>query len=209
VVDLKADRVRANLAEIRARIEATGRPPGEVRVLAATKYVPLEQLRVLADAGLTLIGENRAQDLVAKFDAYGERFEWHFIGVLQSRKVKVIAPLVTLIHSLASESALRALTRHARPGLEALIEVNVAGDERKAGIDPTRLDWFIENCPVPVAGLMTMPPEGGDNRRWFAALRELADARGLRELSMGTTQDFETAVEEGATIVRIGTSLYR
>jgi uncharacterized pyridoxal phosphate-containing UPF0001 family protein len=116
---------------------------------------------------------------------------------------------VRLIHSLASESALRALEQHARPGLEALIEVNVSGEEGKAGIAPPQLDSFIERCPVPVRGLMTMPPLGGDSRRWFAALRELAQARGLAELSMGTTQDFEDAVAEGATIVRLGSVLYQ
>jgi pyridoxal phosphate enzyme (YggS family) len=210
---LNVERVRANLAEVNERIAAAaagaGRDPAGVRVLAAVKYVAAEQLGVLADAGIRLVGENRAQDLVQKAELHPGRFEWHFIGQLQSRKVKLIAPHVTLIHSVASNSALRELGRHAPPGLEVLIEVNVAGDPAKAGVEPERLDELIERCPVPVAGLMTMPPLGDESRRWFAALRELAAARGLRELSMGTSQDYEAAVAEGATLVRIGTSIYR
>jgi uncharacterized pyridoxal phosphate-containing UPF0001 family protein len=181
-----------------------------VRILAAIKYIPAGQLGLLADAGIELVGENRAQDLVEKVALHGDRFRWHFIGRLQSRKIKLIAPRVELIHSLDSESAIRELERHRRPGLEALIEVNLAGEAGKGGVAPDELDALIGRCPVPVVGLMTMPPYGGrESRGHFARLRELAVARGLRELSMGTTQDFETAVEEGATIVRIGTSLYR
>ncbi|HEX3873867.1 MAG TPA: YggS family pyridoxal phosphate-dependent enzyme [Solirubrobacteraceae bacterium] len=211
---LTADRVRANLAAVRGRVDAAadraGRRGEDVRILAAVKYLPAAELGLLAEAGIDLVGENRAQDLVEKFAAHGDLFRWHFIGQLQSRKVKLIAPRVDLIHSVDSESAVRELDRHGRPGLEVLIEVNVAGDAGKAGIRPDQLDAMIARCPVPVVGLMTMPPRGGDgSRRAFAGLRELAAGRGLRELSMGTTQDFETAVEEGATIVRIGTSLYR
>jgi PLP dependent protein len=211
---LTADRVRRNLDDVRARVDAAaaraGRSGGDVRILAAVKYVPAAELGVLADAGIELVGENRAQDLVAKVALHGDRFHWHFIGRLQSRKVKLVAPLVELIHSVDSESAVRELDRHGRPGLEVLIEVNLAGDAGKAGIRADQLDAMIARCRVPVVGLMTMPPYGGDeSRAYFAELRDLAAARGLRELSMGTTQDFETAVEEGATIVRIGTSLYR
>jgi pyridoxal phosphate enzyme (YggS family) len=213
VASLSPERVRANVADARARIAAAavraGRPPGEVELLAAVKYVAVEELGVLAEAGIELVGENRAQDLVAKVDAHGPRFRWHFIGQLQSRKVKLVAPRVDLIHSLASATALRALGRHARPGLEVLIEVNVAGEAGKAGVAPSELDALIAGSPVPVAGLMTMPPAGGDSRRWFSALRDLAAERGLAELSMGTSQDFEVAVEEGATIVRLGAALYR
>ena len=169
---------------------------------------------MLAEAGVGLVGENRAQDLVAKVAAHGELFTWDFIGRLQSRKVKAIVPHVRLIHSVASESALRELARHraeAGPGLEILIEVNVAREPGKDGVAPEELDAFIERSPVPVAGLMTMPPNAGepeDSRRWFAALRSLADERGLKRLSMGTSQDYLVAIEEGATIVRIGTRLY-
>jgi pyridoxal phosphate enzyme (YggS family) len=211
---IETERVRANLGAVRARVDAaasrSGRRGADVRILAAIKYVSAEDLGLLADAGIELVGENRAQDLVEKFALHGDRFRWHFIGRLQSRKVKLVAPRVELIHSLDSQSAIRELARHVRPGLEALIEVNLAGEAGKAGIRPEELDAMLERCPVPVVGLMTMPPRGGDaSRRCFAGLRELAAARGLPELSMGTTQDFETAVEEGATIVRIGTSLYR
>lgn len=212
--ELTAERVRSNLAEVRARVDAAaeraGRSGADVRILAAGKYVAVEQLGVLAEAGIELVGENRAQDLVEKVAVHGDRFEWHFIGALQSRKVRLIAPRVRLIHSVDSLSAIRELERHAPAGLEVLIEVNLAGEAAKAGIRPDELDAMIDRCPVPVAGLMTMPPRGGRRSRvCFAGLRELATARDLRELSMGTTQDFETAVEEGATIVRIGTSLYR
>ena len=174
----------------------------------------VEDLPVLADAGIRLVGENRAQDLQEKFAAHGELFEWDFIGQLQSRRVRLIVPHVRLIHSLASESALRELERHvalARPGLRVLLEVNVAGELGKAGIAPEEIGAFVARSPVPVAGLMTMPPpspEPEDSRRWFAALRELAREHGLEQLSMGTSQDYVVAVEEGATIVRIGTNLY-
>ncbi|MEA2301498.1 MAG: dependent protein [Solirubrobacteraceae bacterium] len=209
---LSVERVRANVGLVRERIAAAagraGRRPEEVALLAAVKYVAAADLGVLAAAGVELVGENRAQDLVDKVAAAGDDFRWHFIGQLQSRKVKLVAPRVELIHSVATASAVRELARHARPGLEVLIEVNVAGEAGKAGVAPGELDALIAACPVPVVGLMTMPPAGGDSRGWFAALRELARARGLPELSMGTSQDYEVAVEEGATIVRIGTSLY-
>jgi PLP dependent protein len=212
---LTAERVRSNLAEVDERIAAAaaraGRAPGEVELVAAVKYVPAQELGALAQAGVRVAGENRAQDLQAKVAAYGDAFAWDFIGHVQSRKVRDIAPLVRLIHSVSSDSVLEQLRRHAPPQLRVLVEVNVAGEEHKGGIAPDDLDPFIARCPVAVAGLMTMPPlarEPEDSRRWFAALRELADTRGLRELSMGTTQDFEVAVEEGATIVRIGTSLF-
>jgi PLP dependent protein len=209
VSGLEAARVRANLDEVRQRIAAAGRDPAEVEICAATKYVPSAELPVLADAGVELVGENRAQDLLEKQDAHRERFAWDFIGALQSRKLRDIAPNVRLIHSVSSESALRRLEHH--PAREVLIQVNVAGEEGKAGIAPDELGAFIERCPVPVGGLMTMPPfveRAEENRRWFARLAELADEHGLTRLSMGTTQDYEIAVQEGATIVRLGTVLY-
>jgi pyridoxal phosphate enzyme (YggS family) len=215
---LDESRLRANLEtvckEVVVAAELAGRDPSQVEVLAAVKYVPCEELPALAAAGITLVGENRAQDLQAKVAAHGELFAWDFIGALQSKHVRTIVPYVRLIHSLASESALRELERHrarANPDLRVLVEVNLAGDPAKSGIAPARLDAFIARSPVPVAGLMTMPPLTDDpeqSRPWFARLRELATERGLRELSMGTTQDFAVAVQEGATIVRIGTRLY-
>jgi pyridoxal phosphate enzyme (YggS family) len=216
--DVSAERVRANLARIDAEIAAAcaraGRARADVELLAASKYVAGEHLPALAAAGVKLLGENRAQDLEAKCAAYGELFTWDFIGQLQSRRVRLIVPHVRLIHSVASESALRELERQrdrARPGLRILIEVNIAGEAGKAGIAPAELDAFIARAPLPVAGLMAMPPLSHDpqaSRGCFAALRELAAERGLRELSMGTSQDYTVAVEEGATIVRIGTRLY-
>jgi pyridoxal phosphate enzyme (YggS family) len=214
IEDLTAARVRANLAEVHERIAAAaaraGRDRAGVEVVAAVKYVPLEQLGALAEGGVTVVGENRVQDLQVKFAVHGDAFTWDFIGHVQSRKVKQIVPLVRLIHSVCTDSVLDQLGRHAAPELRVLVEVNVAGEEGKDGVAPAELDAFLERCPVPVAGLMTMPPlarEPQDSRRWFAELRELAGARGLTELSMGTTQDYEIAVEEGATIVRIGSRL--
>ena len=215
---LREEAVRANLSELYERIAdaaaTAGRDPAAVEVLAATKYVAAGELPVLAAAGVRLVGENRAQDLQEKVSMHGELFAWDFIGALQSRRVRAIIPHVRLIHSVASISALGELDRHrelARPGLEILIEVNVAREPGKPGIAPEELDDYIERSPVPVTGLMCMPPlaaDPEDSRRWFAALRELAAARGLRRLSMGTSQDFAVAVQEGATIVRIGTCLY-
>jgi len=212
---LTAERVSANLAAVRERIASAagraGRDLGAVEIVAAVKYVRVEDLAALAEGGVTVVGENRAQDLQAKLAAHGDAFQWDFIGHLQSRKVKQIAPHVRLIHSVCSDSVLTQLGQHAPPELRVLVEVNVAGEEGKDGVAPDDLDAFIERCPVPVAGLMTMPPlvhDPEDSRRWFTALRDLAAARGLRELSMGTTQDYEVAVEEGATIVRIGTRLF-
>jgi uncharacterized pyridoxal phosphate-containing UPF0001 family protein len=207
---LRADPVRANLERVRERIAAAGGDVDAVAVCAATKYVPASELPVLAEAGITLVGENRAQDLIAKQDAHGDLFDWDFIGVLQSRKVRDVAPRVRLIHSLASDSALGQLEKHPAPAV--LVEVNLSGEKGKAGIEPAALGDFIARCPVPVRGLMTMPPfteRPEDSRPYFARLAELAGEHGLRELSMGTTQDFEVAVAEGATIVRLGTVLYQ
>jgi PLP dependent protein len=201
-------------AEVVAATEQSGREPREVEILAAGKYVRCEELPALASAGIALVGENRAQDLREKVAVHGELFSWDFIGALQSKHVRSIVPHVRLIHSLASDSALRELERHAeraRPGLRVLVEVNLAGDPSKTGIAPRELDAFIARSPLPVVGLMTMPPLATDperSRPWFRQLRELAHARDLRVLSMGTTQDFAVAVQEGATIVRIGTRLY-
>jgi PLP dependent protein len=202
-------KVRGNLERVRERIAGTGRDPAEVRICAAVKYVPADELAVLAEAGIEVVGENRAQELLAKQEGHRDLFEWHFIGALQSRKVKDVAPNVALIHSLASDSALSQLESHPAPAV--LVQVNVAGEESKAGIAPDDLGDLIARCPVPVVGLMTMPPLAEDadaSRPYFAKLAELASEHGLKELSMGTTQDFEAAVAEGATIVRLGTVLY-
>ena len=208
---LDADVVSANLERVRAEIADAGRDPADVEVLAAVKYVALEEIGVLADAGVRVVGENRAQDLEAKAQAHPE-LTWDFIGHLQSRKVKQVLPFVRYVHSVASDSVLRQLERHAAPDTEVLVEVNVAGEEDKTGIVPDELDDFIARCPARVVGLMTMPPladDPEDSRRWFAELAELASERGLRQLSMGTSQDYLVAVQEGATIVRLGTTLYR
>jgi PLP dependent protein len=207
---LSAERVRSNLERVRQRIADAGRDPSEVEVLAAIKYVPVDELGVLAEAGIELVGENRAQDLIAKRERFADAFRWDFIGAVQSRKVRDIAPNVRLIHSIASESALRQLERFPAP--EILIEVNLAGEDSKEGIEPSQLGAFIARSPVPVSGLMTMPPfteSSEESRPYFARLAELAAEHGLSRLSMGTTQDFEVAVQEGATIVRLGTTLYR
>jgi len=199
-------------AKIAANLERVREAAGEdVEILAATKYVPLEEMGALAEAGVPLVGENRQQDLAAKHARWGDAFEWDFIGNLQSRKVKQLVPICRLIHSVASESALEQLRRHGSPETEVLVEVNVAGEEGKSGIDPLELGPFVERCPVRVAGLMTMPPFSTDpeeSRPHFARLAELAGEHGLERLSMGTSQDWRVAVEEGATIVRLGTALY-
>ena len=200
---MDADRVRANLERVRARIGP------EVEICAAVKYVEAEDLPALAEAGIELVGENRAQELLRKQEAHRDLFTWDFIGALQSRKLRDISPNVRLIHSIASESALRRL--ESNPAPEVLIQVNVAGEESKEGVDPAELGAYIERCPVLVTGLMTMPPfaeRPEDSRPYFARLAELAAEHGLERLSMGTTQDFEVAVEEGATIVRLGSVLY-
>jgi PLP dependent protein len=206
---LDPKRIAAKLDDVRQRIAGAGGDPAKGEICAAIKYIPVDELGALAEAGIELVGDNRAQDLVAKHERYGDAFTWDFIGALQSRKVKDIAPIVRLIHSVASESALRKL--EANPVKEVLIEVNVAGEDSKAGIDPADLPRFIDECPVPVTGLMCMPPaveRPDDNRPHFARLAELAAEHDLERLSMGTTQDFEAAVAEGATIVRLGTVLY-
>jgi PLP dependent protein len=205
VTRLDAARIGSNLERIRDR---TG---PDVEILAATKYVPTEEMGALAEAGVELVGENRLQDLEAKRERWGERFTWDFIGNLQSRKVKKILPLVRLIHSVASDSALAQLRRHADPDTEVLVEVNLSGEEAKAGIAPDELDAFIERCPVRVSGLMTMPPFTEDpeaSRPYFVRLAELARERGLDRLSMGSSQDWQVAVEEGATIIRLGSVLW-
>ncbi|CAN5529668.1 YggS family pyridoxal phosphate-dependent enzyme [soil metagenome] len=201
--------VRANLARIQEAIAAAGRDPGGVELCAAIKYVGAAELPALAEAGVRLVGENRAQELLAKQDAHRDLFEWDFIGALQSRKVRDVAPAVRLIHSVASDSALTQLERH--PAREVLIQVNVSGEPDKECIAPAELGDFIARCPAPVSGLATMPPfveRAEDNRRHFARLAELAGEHGLARLSMGTTQDYPVAVQEGATIVRIGSALY-
>ena len=201
---LDARRVADNLARVRDEIG------DEIQVLAAVKYVAPEEMGVLAEAGVTVVGENRAQELEVKAQAHAE-LTWDFIGHLQSRKVKQVLPYVRWIHSVASDSALEQLGRHGGPQTQVLVEVNVARDESKSGVLPEELDGFLERCPVEVVGLMTMPPfteRAEDSRRWFAALAQLAGERGLRELSMGTSQDYAVAAQEGATIVRLGTSLY-
>lgn len=209
VTGLEPERVRLNLERVRERIASTGRDPAEVEVCAAIKYVATEWLPAMAEAGIELVGENRAQELLARREAHRDLFAWDFIGALQSRKVKDVAPAVRLIHSLASDSALAQLEKH--PAAEVLVQVNVAGEEGKAGIAPAELGDFIARCSVPVGGLMTMPPpveHAEDSRRHFARLAELAAEHGLARLSMGTTQDYEVAAAEGATIVRIGSALF-
>jgi PLP dependent protein len=203
--EVSAERVRANLGRVRERA-------GEgVEVLVAGKYVAVEAMGELAEAGVELVGENRLQDLEAKRERWGDAFEWDFIGNLQSRKVKRIVPLVRLIHSVSTASALEQLGRHAEPATEVLVQVNVAGEEGKGGVEPGELGRFINACPVPVAGLATMPPFTEDperSRPHFAQLAALAAEHGLGRLSMGTSQDWQVAVEEGATIIRLGSTLF-
>ena len=176
-----------------------------VTVVAATKYVSLEDMAALAEAGVKVVGENRAQDLEAKHRVYGNAFRWHFIGHLQSRKAPLVSELCELCHSLASESAARKLT------IPALVEVNLSGEPTKSGVDPEELLQLLELYPA-VRGLMTMPPATGDpedSRPYFRRLRELAEQHGFHALSMGTSQDYRVAAEEGATLVRVGAVLWQ
>jgi PLP dependent protein len=210
ITGLEPVRIARNLEHVRETIAGAGRDPATVDVLAAVKYVPLEEMDALRESGLTLLGENRAQELEDKATLH-PGFRWHFIGQLQSRKVKQILPYAELIHSVASESALRQLGAHGTPDTEILLEVNVSGEEGKAGIGPDELPRYLELSPVKVVGLMTMPPFAEDpesSRPHFARLAELAAAYDLPQLSMGTSQDYAVAAAEGATIVRIGTTLY-
>lgn len=209
---LEPDRVRRNLEEVRAELP----DPDRTAVLAAVKYVHDDELGALAEGGVELVGENRAQDLARKAAAWADAgFTWDFIGHLQSRKVKDVLPLVRWTHSVGSDSVLDQLDRRATEGTEVLVEVNVAQEPGKSGFDPGALPRVLERAaaaPWTVVGLMTMPPQADDpeeSRRWFAALAQLAADHGLRELSMGTTQDFAVAAQEGATIVRVGSRLLR
>jgi hypothetical protein len=195
---LRPETVATNLARLREEVGPA------VTIVAATKYVSLEDMAVLAEAGVEVVGENRAQDLERKHADYGERFRWHFIGRLQSRKAKTVNATCELCHSLATESAARRLE------IPALVEVNLSGEPGKEGIAPDELPAFLELYGE-VRGLMTMPPETRDSeasRPYFRRLRELAAEHGLRELSMGTSQDYRVAVEEGATLIRVGSVLY-
>jgi uncharacterized pyridoxal phosphate-containing UPF0001 family protein len=201
-----------DVATVSANLEEARELAGErVEILVATKYVPLEEMGKLAEAGVSLVGENRQQDLAAKHERWGDAFEWDFIGNLQSRKLKLVLPLCRLIHSVATDSVLAQLEKYGGPDTEVLVEVNVSGEEGKGGVEPADLPAFIERCPVRVGGLMTMPPFSDDpehSRPYFARLAELAADNGLDRLSMGTSQDWRVAIEEGSTIVRLGTALY-
>jgi hypothetical protein len=196
---LSAEAVRARYERVREEVGP------DVTIVAATKYVSVENMAVLADAGIEVVGENRAQDLEAKHAAHGDAFRWHFIGHLQSRKAKVVNGLCELVHSLDSESAASRLE------IPALVQVNLAGEETKSGIDPEELPRFLD-VYADVPGLSTMPPAAAspeESRPYFRKLRELAEQEGLPQLSMGTSQDYKVAVEEGATLIRIGSVLYQ
>ncbi len=192
--------------EITERYQRVRDEIGEnVTLVVATKYVSVEEMAILADAGVDVVGENRAQDLERKHEVYGDAFRWHFIGHLQSNKVKVVNRLCELVHSLSSESA------GGRLSVPALVEVNLSGEETKSGVSPDEIPRYLERFPS-IRGLMTMPPLTADpetSRPYFRRLRELAAENGLDELSMGTSQDYRVAVEEGATLVRIGEALFR
>jgi PLP dependent protein len=222
-----AEGVRERFAEVTGRVaeaaRAAGRDPAAVRVLVATKYVAADQLGVLRDAGIRLIGENRAQDLVAKHQLFGDAFDYHFIGHLQSRKVKLVLPIVSLIHSVGSASSVEAIQTRAELPVEVLLEVNIGGEDSKSGVAPESVDAFLEEAAasdkVRFRGLMCMPPLFGDPeeaRPFFARTRELAQRLSAAwsgtytfdQLSMGTSADYEIAAQEGATIVRVGSVLF-
>lgn len=204
--DLDPQRIRDNLEAVR---EVAGPGP---EILVATKYVPEAEMGALVEAGVELVGENRLQDLEAKQERWHDSFRWDFIGALQSRKVKKLLPRCSRIHSVASHSALAKLGGVEGSTAEILLQVNVSGEEAKSGFRPAELGEAIATCPLPVVGLMTMPPQTEDSqssRPYFARLAELAGEHGLSQLSMGTSQDWQVAVEEGATVIRLGASLLR
>lgn len=222
-----AESVREHFAVVRARVDeaaaAAGRSGAEVDILVATKYVDVEGMQVLLDAGVRLVGENRAQDLVAKHERYGDGFVWDFIGHLQSRKTKIVLPLVRLIHSVESMSVIEELQARSTNTTRVLLEVNIGGEETKSGVPPDQVDAFLEKAAaydrVEFAGLMCMPPlglEASSSAPYFARTRELAERlsaawRGrytFAVLSMGTSADYDVAVREGATIVRVGSVLF-
>ena len=203
--DIDPARVAANLAEVRSAL------PAETEVLVACKYVPCEEMGALAEAGVEIVGENRLGDLEEKRARWGDAFTWDFIGNLQSRKVRDVLPLVRLIHSVHSGSVIKQLAKYGDADTEVLIQVNVAREEGKGGVDPEALGEVIASCPVRVAGLSTMPPFTDDperSRPYFARLAELAADHGLERLSMGTSQDWRVAADEGATTIRIGSTLF-
>jgi len=203
--DIDPGRVADNLAAVRAEV------PAGTEILVACKYVPSAEMGALAEAGVELVGENRLNDLVEKQERWRDAFTWDFIGNLQSRKVRDVLPRVRLIHSVHTDSVMRQLGKHGDDSTEVLIQVNVAGEEGKGGVDPAALGAAIDACPVRVVGLSTMPPFSDDpeaSRPHFARLAELASEHGLSRLSMGTTQDWRVAVDEGATTIRIGSVLF-
>jgi pyridoxal phosphate enzyme (YggS family) len=219
--------VRERFAEVEGRVAqaavAADRDPGAVRVLVATKYVATEHLGALRDAGIRLIGENRAQDLVAKHEAYGDAFDYHFIGHLQSRKTKLVLPIVSLIHSVGSLSVVQEIEARAANATDVLLEINIGGEESKSGVPLAQVDAFLEEASAfakaRFTGLMCMPPlfdDAEEARPFFVRARELAQRLSARwsgtytfdQLSMGTSADYEVAVQEGATIVRVGSVLF-
>ena len=203
--DIDPGRVAENLAAVRAEA------PAGTEVLVACKYVPSAEMGALAEAGVELVGENRLNDLVEKQERWRDAFTWDFIGNLQSRKVRDVVGRVRLIHSVHTDSVMRQLGKHGDDSTEVLIQVNVAGEEGKGGVDPAALGAVIDACPVRVVGLSTMPPFSDDpetSRPYFARLAGLAAEHGLARLSMGTTQDWRVAIEEGATTIRIGSILF-
>ncbi len=223
---LDPDLIRSRRLSIEAELAAAAAIAGgsPARMLAAVKYLQPADLAPLAEAGVTLVGENRVEQLIEKQAVGVGGLTWHFIGHLQSRKARELVGRVELIHSLSSLSAAERLQRFAEAEIGCLIEVNVAGEDSKSGLAPDGIDAFLEALTaldrIAVRGLMTMPPLASDpdaSRGAFAALRELAEQLEQRwsgrhafgELSMGTSQDYVVAAEEGATIVRVGSTLVR
>ena len=196
---MNPERIRANYERVRSEVGS------DVTIVAATKYLAVADMAALAEAGIEVVGENRLQDLQAKHERFADAFRWHFIGHLQSRKAREVGDLVELVHSLDSDSAAQRLA------VPALVQVNLADEGTKSGIGPDELEAFVERSPVELRGLSTMPPLADDpeaSRPYFRRLRELAESLGLKELSMGTSQDYRVAAEEGATFVRVGSVLW-
>ena len=214
--------IRANLERVRERIaraaERAGRRAEDVLLIGVSKTVEVARIREAVAAGVPALGENRVQEARAKVAALGRPVPWHLVGHLQTNKVKEALGLFDVIHSLDRLELAKELDRRARSAgraVDALVEVNVAGEPSKGGVAPEGLGVLLDAVAgldhVRVRGLMAIPPEAGDpedSRAWFRALGKLGERHGLAALSMGMSADFEVAIEEGATMVRIGTAIF-
>jgi PLP dependent protein len=216
------DDVKANVERVRERVaraaERSGRRPDDVLLIGVSKMVDVEPIRAALGAGLRALGENRVQEARAKIDVLGQPVPWHLIGHLQTNKARDAVELFAVIHSIDREELAREVDRRARARnriVDVLVEVNVAGEASKSGVAPDDVGRLLDALSglgqLRVRGLMAIPPaveRAEEARPWFRRLRELAERHGVKELSMGMSADFEVAIAEGATMVRVGTAIF-